>query len=48
MAIVGRSAADASFTDDEVFDPHFADHVAAVVAVMAPFVHMLNDYIAPP
>ncbi|GMK54461.1 hypothetical protein CspeluHIS016_0110470 [Cutaneotrichosporon spelunceum] len=35
------------FTDEEVLDPGFRNKLADVVSVMAPFVHMLNDYIAP-
>lgn len=40
--------ADASFSDAEVLSPNFAEIVQIVVSVMAPFVHTLNDYIAPP
>jgi hypothetical protein len=36
-----------SFTNEQVLDPNFADMLAGVVAVMEPFVHKLNDYIAP-
>jgi uncharacterized protein (DUF2461 family) len=35
------------FTNEQVLDPNFADMLAGVVAVMEPFVHKLNDYIAP-
>ncbi|KAL1409878.1 hypothetical protein Q8F55_003877 [Vanrija albida] len=36
------------FTDDEVTASDFIDKVGAVVEVMAPFVHMLNSYMAAP
>ncbi|BEI85586.1 hypothetical protein CcaverHIS002_0509870 [Cutaneotrichosporon cavernicola] len=35
------------FTDDQVLDPGFRNTLVDVVRVMAPFVHTLNDYIAP-
>lgn len=44
----GEASAHTSFTNEQVLDPNFADTLAGVVAVMMPFVHTLNDYIAPP
>ncbi|BEJ16433.1 hypothetical protein CspHIS471_0510380 [Cutaneotrichosporon sp. HIS471] len=35
------------FTDDQVLDPGFRNTLVDVVRIMAPFVHTLNDYIAP-
>ncbi|ORY29646.1 hypothetical protein BCR39DRAFT_531429 [Naematelia encephala] len=36
------------FTDEDVLSDDFREHVGRIVSVMAPFVHMLNDFIALP